>query len=168
MGAFLVKEAEASLKPLPQSSNAVVGVQVDMLVLHRVPEPCDKDVVHPSPLAIHADLDTVDLQDAGELLTGGFTPLVGVEDLKPAVFCNGLFERLSTKICGHCIRQPPRQNLTKGPVYYRHQIGKALAHWDVGDIGTPDFVRSCNGTVVKQVGIHPVLHVRNRRAVFLV
>ena len=46
-----------------------------MLVLHRAPEPFDKDVVHPSPLAIHADLDLVGLQDAGELLTselGGF------------------------------------------------------------------------------------------------
>ena len=70
MGALLVEEAEVSLKPCLQISNAVVGVQVDMLVLHRAPEPVDKNVVHPSPLAVHTDLDAVDLQDAGELLTG--------------------------------------------------------------------------------------------------
>ena len=70
MGALLVEEAEIGLKPLPEISNAVVGVQVDMLVLHRAPEPVDKNVVHPSPLAVHTDLDAVDLQDAGELLTG--------------------------------------------------------------------------------------------------
>lgn len=70
MGTLLVKEAEVGLKPCLQISNAVVGVQVDMLVLHRAPEPVDKNVVHPSPLAVHTDLDAVDLQDAGELLTG--------------------------------------------------------------------------------------------------
>jgi len=61
MGALLVEEAKVGLKPLPQISNAVVGVQVDMLVLDRAPEPFDKYVVHPSPLAIHADLDLVGL-----------------------------------------------------------------------------------------------------------
>ena len=77
MGALLVKEAEVSLKLLPQIRDAVVGVQVDMLVPHRVPEPFDKDFVYSSPLVIHADLDTVGLQDAGELLTGELTSSVG-------------------------------------------------------------------------------------------
>ena len=70
MGTLLVKEAEVGLKPLPEISNAVVGVQVNMLVLHRAPESLDKDVVHPSTLAVHADCNVVCLQDAGELFTG--------------------------------------------------------------------------------------------------
>jgi len=70
MGTLLVKEAEVGLKPLPEISNAVVGVQIDMLVLHRAPESLDKDVVHPPSFAIHADLDRVGLQDASELLAG--------------------------------------------------------------------------------------------------
>lgn len=59
MGAVLVKEAEVGLKPLPEICDADVGVQVDMLTLHRAPKPLDKDVIHPSPLAVHADLDAV-------------------------------------------------------------------------------------------------------------
>ena len=110
MGTLLIKEAEVGLKPLSEISNAVVGVEVDMLVLHRAPEPFDKDVVHPPSFAIHADLDLVGLQDAGELLAGELTPLIGVEDLRPAVFCNGLFERLGAKVRGHGVRQSPRQN----------------------------------------------------------
>ena len=70
MGKLLVKEAEVGLKPLSEIRNAVIGVQVDMLVLHRAQEPFDKDVVHPSSFAVHADRNVVGLQDAGELLTG--------------------------------------------------------------------------------------------------
>ena len=168
MGTPLVEEAKVGLKPLPEISNAVVGVQIDMLVLHRAPEPFNKDVIHPSTLAVHADRNVVRLQDAGELFTGELTPLVGVEDLGPAVVCNGLFERLSTKVCGHGVRQPPRQNFARGPVHHGYKIGKDLGHGDVGDVGTPDVVRSCNGTVAKQVGVHLVLKVRNRRSRLLV
>jgi hypothetical protein len=64
MGPVLVEETKVGLKPRSEVSNAVVGVQVDVLVLHRAPEPFDKDVVHPSSLAVHADLDAVCLQDS--------------------------------------------------------------------------------------------------------
>jgi hypothetical protein len=128
MGALLVKEAKVGLKPLPQICDAVVGVQVDMLALHRAPESFDKNVVHPSPLAIHTGLDAVGLQDADELLTGELTPLIGIEDLGPSVFCNGLFERLGAKFRGHGVRQTPRQNLARSPAHHRHQVGKALGH----------------------------------------
>ena len=57
--------------------------------------------------------------------------LVGVEKLRPAAVCNGLFERLGAKVRGHGVRQPPIQDFARGPVHYRHQVGKALGHWDV-------------------------------------
>ena len=88
MCALLVEEAEVGLKPCLQISNAVVGVQVNMLVLHRAPESLDKDVVHPSSFAVHADRNVVRLQDAGELFAGELTTLFGVENLRPAVFCS--------------------------------------------------------------------------------
>ncbi len=97
MGALLVKEAKVSLKPLPQICDAVVGVQVDMLALHRAPESFNKEVVHPPSLAIHADLDVVGIQDASELLAGELSALVGVKDLRPSVFCNSLFQRPGSK-----------------------------------------------------------------------
>ena len=37
VGALLVKETEIDLNPLPAIGNAVLGVQVDVLVLHRAP-----------------------------------------------------------------------------------------------------------------------------------
>ena len=75
MGSVLVKEPEVGLKPLPQICDAVVRVQIYMLVLHRAPESFDEDVVHPSTFAIHADRNVVRLQDGGELLTGEFVDL---------------------------------------------------------------------------------------------
>ena len=157
MGSVLVEKTEVGRKSRSEVRNAVVGVQIDMLVLHRAPEALDKDVVHLSSFAIHADLNAVCLQDAGEVPAGELRALVGVEDLRPAVFRNCLFQRLGANVCGHGVRQPPRQNLTRGPVHHRHQVGKALGHGDLRDVRTPDFVRSCNGTVAKQVGIHLVL-----------
>lgn len=70
MGTPLVEEAKVGLKPLPEISNAVVGVQINMLLLHRAQESFNKDVVHPFSLAIHTDRNVVCLQDAGELLAG--------------------------------------------------------------------------------------------------
>ena len=168
MGALLVKEAEVGLKPLSEISNTVVGVQVNMLVLYRSPEPFNEDVVHPSSFAVHTNFNVVGLQDAGELLAGELTPLVGVKDLGPAVLGNGLFKRLGAKVCGHGVRQSPRQDFARGPVHHRHQVGKALGHGNVRDVRAPDLVGSCNGTVTKQVGIDLVLKVRNRRSGLLV
>ena len=96
------------------------------------------------------------------------TPLIGVEDLRPAVVCIAPFERLSTRVRGRGGRQPPRQDFARGPVLYGYEIGKALGHGDVGDVRTPDVVRSCNGAVAKQVEIDLVLQARNRRSWLLV
>ena len=38
------------------SRTVVVGLQVDLLVLERAPEPLDEDVVEAAALAVHADL----------------------------------------------------------------------------------------------------------------
>ncbi len=64
MDALLVKDA---------------GVEVDTLVLRRTPESLDKDVAHPSPLAIHADPDAVAFKDAGELVAGGYGPTINAK-----------------------------------------------------------------------------------------
>ena len=144
MGALLGKVAEIGFKPLSEISNAVVGVQVDMLVLHRAPESFDKDVVHPPSFSVHADRNVVRLQDAGELLAGELSALVGVKDLRPAVFCNGFFQSVGAKVRGHGVRQPPRQDFARGPVHHRHQVGKALGHGDVSDV-CKDPLNFCSG-----------------------
>jgi hypothetical protein len=41
-------------------------MQIDLLVLHRPPKPLDEHVVPPGALAVHADLDLVFGEQAGE------------------------------------------------------------------------------------------------------
>lgn len=40
----MVSKTKIGYKPCPQISDAVVGVQVDTLVIHQAPESFDKDV----------------------------------------------------------------------------------------------------------------------------
>lgn len=47
-------------------ANSVVGMQIDLLILERSPQPLDKDIVAPRAAAIHADRDRVLQQQAGE------------------------------------------------------------------------------------------------------
>ena len=52
-----IVESEVAGQLLPGLGDAFVGVQVDVLVLHALPQPLDKHVVDPAPLAVHADPD---------------------------------------------------------------------------------------------------------------
>src|SRR4029077_7843245 len=46
-------------------ADTVIGVQIDLLIFDRPPQPLDKDVVAPRTAAIHADRDRVLQQQAG-------------------------------------------------------------------------------------------------------
>ena len=69
-------------------ADAVVGVQIDLLVLDRSPDPLDEDVVAPGALAVHADRDLVLRSAAGEGLAGELAALIGVEDLRLSVLAS--------------------------------------------------------------------------------
>ena len=47
-------------------ANSVIGMQIDLLVLDRSPQPLDKDIITPRAATIHADRDRVLQQQAGE------------------------------------------------------------------------------------------------------
>ena len=78
-------------------SSGFVSLQIDPLVFQGAPESLDEDVVLEPPLAVHTDLDVPGLEDGGECFTGKLAPLVGVEDLRGAVFEEGFFERLDAE-----------------------------------------------------------------------
>src|SRR6266478_9878834 len=61
---------------------AAVGIalEVDVLVLQAAPQTFDEHVVHPTPAAVHGDLDVCRHQRAGEGRAGELAALVGVED----------------------------------------------------------------------------------------
>src|SRR3974390_1176870 len=73
--------------------DAVIGPQIDLLILYRSPEPLDEDVVAPGALAVHADLDAVVGQQTGEGGAGELAALIGVEDLGLAVPGQGFLDR---------------------------------------------------------------------------
>ena len=60
----------------PRLRHALIRVQIDLLVLHRPPEPLDEHVIPPGAFAVHADGDAVRRQNAGEGSTGELRALI--------------------------------------------------------------------------------------------
>ncbi len=77
-----VVEVQISPDRPPGLADGLVSPQVDLLVFDRFPEPLDEDVVAPSALAVHADLDLLGQKNLREVDTGELAALVGVEDLR--------------------------------------------------------------------------------------
>lgn len=50
----------------PQFRSGLEGVEIDAFVFQGPPQPLDKDIVHPSPPAIHADANASVFQDVGK------------------------------------------------------------------------------------------------------
>src|SRR5205807_10009547 len=96
--ALLVVEVEPSADTALGFGHSRVGIEVDFLVFETAPQPLDKDVVHASAFAVHADRDPVVLQSAGEVVAGKLAALVGVEDLGPAAVDERILERRDAKV----------------------------------------------------------------------
>ena len=65
MGSSLVVEAEVRGQIGFRIGNAVIGLEIPLLVLDAFPEALDKDVVPPGALAVQADPDVVRLEQTG-------------------------------------------------------------------------------------------------------
>src|SRR5438034_206221 len=76
----------------------VVSPQIHLLVFDAAPEPLDKDIIPPSPFAVHADGDVVVDQHAGEGLARELRALIRVEDLRPAVLRERLLQHLDAEL----------------------------------------------------------------------
>src|SRR5438445_7962208 len=76
----------------------VISLEIDLLIFDALPEPFNEHVVTPASLAIHADLDTVFLEQSGELAAGELATLIGVEYLRPAVTSNCFTHRVQAEI----------------------------------------------------------------------
>lgn len=82
------------LYPCGDAGLAAVGValEVNILMLEGAPQPFDEQVVHPAAAAIHGDLDP-GRKRAGEGRADELRALIGVENLRSAVSCQGVVER---------------------------------------------------------------------------
>ena len=89
MRASFVVEAQIRGQVSFRIGNAVIGLEIHLLVLDRLPQARDKDVVPTGPVAVHADPDVVSLEQTGELVAGERATLVGVEDLRASIPVEG-------------------------------------------------------------------------------
>jgi len=65
----------------PRLAKVVVGVQIDLFVLERTPQPLDEDVVNAAAFPVHADLDASVEQGPREVVSSELGALVRVEDI---------------------------------------------------------------------------------------
>ena len=79
MAALGIVEPEVAARSCASRGHALVGVRIHRLVLHTPPQPFHEHVVHPSPLAVHADGNVCALEHVDERRAGELRPLVGVE-----------------------------------------------------------------------------------------
>jgi len=76
-------------------------MKINMLILDSSPESLNKDIIPPGAFAIHADSDLVVCEEFGKSQAGELATLIGVHDLRLAVFFDGLFERVQAKAGVH-------------------------------------------------------------------
>ena len=136
--------------------HTVIGTQVDLFILDRTPQPLDEHVVAPGPTPIHADPDRVVRQQSGERCAGELAPLVGVEDLRPAMTGQRLVDRIQAEIDLHGDGHPPGQHPSAEPVHHRSQVHEAMGHRYIGDVHRPGLVRPLDRHPAQQVRKHLV------------
>src|SRR5665811_1655757 len=66
-------------------ADAVVGVQIHLLIFDAAPKPLDEDIIPPGPFAVHADCNVVVGEHTGEGRARELRALICVEDLRLAV-----------------------------------------------------------------------------------
>ncbi len=81
MEALSVIETEVVTDPDPGISSILICFQIYFLIFHCPPQPLYEQIVAIPPFSIHADTDSVLLQEPGELGT-----LAGVEDVRLTLY----------------------------------------------------------------------------------
>src|SRR3984893_19019445 len=107
MRSSAVVKFEIPADRISRRSDAFVGPQIPLLVLDAAPQPRDEDFVPPSAFAVHADGDAMAGEYAGECRAGELRPLIGIEDVRPAVTGQSILQRLDAERRLHRDRQPP-------------------------------------------------------------
>ena len=95
----MIVKSQIALQASFRFTDAVIGMQIDFLVLDASPEPLYKDIVTPAASPVHAYGNTFFFQKIRKLNAGELAALVGVENLGRAVEAEGFPHRIDTKIC---------------------------------------------------------------------
>src|SRR5450756_2292363 len=97
-------------------ADAVVGVEIHLLIFDAAPKPLDEDIIPPGPFAVHADCNVVVGKHTGEGRARELRTLIRVEDLRLAVTSQSILQRLDAECRFHRDRQPPRQHAAAEPI----------------------------------------------------
>jgi hypothetical protein len=126
-------------------------VQIYAFILERPPEPLNHPIIDSAPFTIHADLDLRISQHVDPISTCELAALISVEYLWRTVFGQRLFQGLDAEVHVHGVGQPLRKDLATVPVHDGNKVQEAPPHWDIGDVRTPDLVRTVNHDVPQQI-----------------
>ena len=96
--------------------DGVIGMQIHLFILDRLPHPLDEDIVAPGAAPVHADADLMLLKDCDEARRGKLRALVGVEDLRRTVPADRFLERLDAEIRRHAIGDSSAQDPAAEPI----------------------------------------------------
>ena len=89
---FGVVELKVIRQPYGKFPECAIAAQIDILVLHRTPQPLDEDVIKCPASTIHADLDLMSLEHPRERFAGELRALVTVEHLGRSVQLQSIFQ----------------------------------------------------------------------------
>ena len=82
MPPLLIIEHQLIVDTLLGLGDTIVGLKINLFVFQAAPKALNKNIIHPSALAVHTDFDAVIFQYIGEMSTGKLTALVAVEYLR--------------------------------------------------------------------------------------
>jgi hypothetical protein len=106
----------------------------------RAPKPLDKNIVKPASASVHGQADAGVTQELCEPRTGELAALIGIENVRPAVFRHRFFQGLDAELDIHRIAEPPGQDLAAEPVHDDDEVQEPTAHGDVRNVSTPDLM----------------------------
>src|SRR5205807_7225466 len=74
-----------------------IGLQMDLFIFDRAPQPFDEDVVHEAATPVHRNRDARSFESVGERGAGELRALVGVEYLRLPVAKQSLLQSLDAE-----------------------------------------------------------------------
>lgn len=153
------RTASIARNPIACGTHAVIGFEIDLLVLDGAPQALHEDVVTPCPFAIHRDANTVAFELCGEGFAGELAALIGVEDGRRSPAGNSLLHGIHAKLHVHRIGQSPSQDLAAVPVHHSAKVQPPFVHSHIGDVHGPNLVGIRHGLIPQQVRVDLVLRM---------
>ena len=158
-----VVKAEVLGETAPYLVDRRVPLEVHIFVLHRAPQAFGEDVVHAATSAIHTDRDrVVRLEDREVLFARILHALVAVVYLRQ-YRGECVRQRLGAEARFERVRETPCEHPSREPVKVRNEVAEAVRQPYVGDVRTPDVVRTCGTDTGEEVRIDRVLRMRCAR-----